>query len=333
MGGAIFNLDKQFLSGLALASVLALTGCEDGGGFNLAEAFKTDATRASATEEGAPAAEAETVTRIVEAPDVFEANESGLWDGRPSLGGTWVAHPDVTAPERVRIVNADNGRTIEGALFKRERELPGPRIQVSSDAAAALGMLAGSPTTLEVVALREETVVIEPEVPVTLEEPAQLEQATLDPAPTEETASDPAPEVAGVAAASTAAGAITETTLDPIEAADAAIDAAAPTPAESTEVETAATSAVAAETPAAANPLLRRPYVQVGIFNVEANANLAADQLRTMGIVPSILPGTRDDGEAFWRVVVGPASTLQERREVLRDIREQGFPDAYPVTN
>ena len=38
----------------------------------------------------------------VEAPDVFQVAEAGLWDGRPSLGGIWVAHPDVTQPERVR---------------------------------------------------------------------------------------------------------------------------------------------------------------------------------------------------------------------------------------
>ena len=41
------------------------------------------------------------VERDVEAPGVFQVTEAGLWDGRPSLGGVWVAHPDVTEPERV----------------------------------------------------------------------------------------------------------------------------------------------------------------------------------------------------------------------------------------
>jgi rare lipoprotein A len=43
-----------------------------------------------------------------------------------------------------------------GALFRRERENPGPLYQISSDAAAALDILAGAPTTLQVIALRRE---------------------------------------------------------------------------------------------------------------------------------------------------------------------------------
>ncbi len=92
----------------------------------------------------------------VEAPEVFQVTDQGLWDGRPSLGGIWVAHPDVTAPERVVIRNQDNDQFVIGALFRRERDNPGPPIQVSSDAAEALGMLAGAPATLDVTALRRE---------------------------------------------------------------------------------------------------------------------------------------------------------------------------------
>ena len=73
-----------------------------------------------------------------------------------------MAHPDASQPERVRITNTKSGVSIPGALFRREREFPGPRIQISSNAAAALGILAGQPTELEVIALRRETVVIQP---------------------------------------------------------------------------------------------------------------------------------------------------------------------------
>lgn len=83
--------------------------------------------------------------RDVEAPDVFDVTEAGLWDGRPSLGGIWVAHPDAKQPERVLIKNAANNKSVTGALFRRERNLPGPALQVSSSAAEQLGMLAGSP--------------------------------------------------------------------------------------------------------------------------------------------------------------------------------------------
>lgn len=89
-----------------------------------------------------------------EAPKVFSAQEAGLWDGRPSLGGIWVAYPGVKTPERVLIRNLGNDRTVVGALFRRERDNPGPKLQVSSDAAAELGMLAGAPAKLSVVALK-----------------------------------------------------------------------------------------------------------------------------------------------------------------------------------
>ena len=75
---------------------------------------------------------------------------------RPSLGGVWVAHADATDPERVIIRNTETGRFVIGALFRRERENPGPPVQISSDAAAALDILAGAPTTVQVIALRRE---------------------------------------------------------------------------------------------------------------------------------------------------------------------------------
>ncbi len=184
-----------FISGprvaVMLAGILFLGACEGGGlpGF---------LKGGSARQGDAPAAQAAStrlVERDVEAPDVFQKTESGLWDGRPSLGGVWVAHPDVTDPERVIIRNEDNGKFVIGALFRREREVPGPRFQASSDAAEALGMLAGQPARLSVTALRRE-------------------QAP-DPA---------APAETGILPAS---GAVSEAALDdPIAAASAALDAA-----------------------------------------------------------------------------------------------------------
>jgi hypothetical protein len=73
------------------------------------------------------------VERDVEAP--FQVTEAGLWDGRPSLGG--VGSPiRRREPERVIIRNQTNGTFVIGALFRRERDNPGPSLRVSSDAAA-----------------------------------------------------------------------------------------------------------------------------------------------------------------------------------------------------
>jgi len=146
-------------------SAAALSGCEDGFTFQSPK-------KAPPSEETVPKAATGVVE--VEAPEKLQLSGKGLWDGRPSLGGVWVAHADVSDPQRVLIRNTENNRAVEGALFRRERENPGPPIQVSADAAAAIGMLAGNPTELELIALRREKV--EPPAP----EPKPAEAATAD---------------------------------------------------------------------------------------------------------------------------------------------------------
>ena len=248
----------------------------------------------------------ELVERDVEAPEVFQVTEAGLWDGRPSLGGIWVAHPDVTNPERVIIRNTSNNKFVIGALFRREREVPGPRLQASSDAAAALGMLAGAPVQLNVTALRREEI---EEAPVVVAEDALVETPA---------------EVASVAAAVPANEEIKETALDPIASAAAAIDAAAPAPA---PLEPAPANN-AAKKPSLLG--LDKPYVQVGIFGVEENANRVADRMRSAGMLPTI-DSQSANGKPFWRVLVGPAQNRTERNTLLKQIKAEGFSDAYPV--
>lgn len=98
------------------------------------------------------AAVPEPASREAPAPEVFDLTAPGLWDGRPSLGGIWVAHPDATTPERVRI--RAGGAEIAGALFRRENLAAGPPFQLSSAAATALGIPPGTPRELAVTALR-----------------------------------------------------------------------------------------------------------------------------------------------------------------------------------
>ncbi|WGH80401.1 SPOR domain-containing protein [Jannaschia sp. GRR-S6-38] len=179
----------------------------------------SDATRAAPV-----GSSVQLIERDVEAPEVFQTTDRALWDGRPSLGGVWVAAPDVTDPERVIIRNEENGRFVIGALFKRERANPGPVLQLSSDAAAALGVLAGAPTTLDIVALRRE------EVPDPVAAPAVSapELAEAAPAPQEEivqtaAAPEPQPEL-------DEAEAIVSTAMAALDASDADADVAAEPP-------------------------------------------------------------------------------------------------------
>ena len=280
------------------AAGLSLAACSDFPSLNLVN----DPAKAAAGEDTVTS-ETKLVERDVEAPEIFDVTEAGLWDGRPSLGGVWVAHPDVTEPERVIIRNSANGKFVIGALFRRERDIPGPRLQASSDAAAALGMLAGAPVDLNVTALRRETV-----------------------------PNDPTPAATD---ALSAADDIEETTLDPIAGAAAALDASEDAPkieAQSNTPESVIKTAAAAPvTPKAVGSNLAKPYIQIGIFSQESNANRTADVMRADGMVPTVYKQDAN-GKTFWRVVVGPASTKSEQSALLKQIKSTGFTDAYAVT-
>ena len=270
--------------GAFLAAAVLLSGCDENGQLSL-KALQTspDATVT-------PATTARLVERDVEAPDVFQVTETGLWDGRPSLGGVWVTHPDVKDPERVIIRNQANGKFVIGALFRRERDNPGPSLQLSSDAADAIGVLAGQPVPLKVTALRREAVE-EPTqttpAQTAIEKPAAVEAQPLDDIVT------------------TAANAIDASTAQP--------PAAKPTP-----------------RPVVST--LNKPFIQIGIFNVEQNAKNTAEAMRQAGIIPQVFQGTSND-KTFWRVIVGPATSTSERAGLLKKVKSLGFNDAYYVTN
>ncbi|MCB4379507.1 SPOR domain-containing protein, partial [Synechococcus sp. MU1644] len=77
---------------------------------------------------------------------------------------------------------------------------------------------------------------------------------------------------------------------------------------------------------------LDKPFIQIGIFSVQANADRTATQMRNAGVIPTVKTFERD-GKSFWRVVVGPAGTSSERSQLLTKIKDEGFTDAYAVTN
>lgn len=276
--------------GIILGSAVLLSACEEGQMPAFLQGGGGDTTPSQQVGNST-----RLVERDVEAPEVFQVSESGLWDGRPSLGGVWVAHSEAKDPERVIIRNEANGKFVIGALFRRERAQPGPRFQVSSDAADALGMLAGAPVQLNVTALRRE------EIP----NAAPAQEAPTDPVISEDE--------------------VSETPIaDPIAAAAAALDAAEGTAAAPTPAPAAA--------PAAPTASLTKPFIQIGIFSVETNATNTAESLRRAGMVPTVKPGT-SSGKKFWRVIVGPTTSSAERASLLKKIKGLGFADAYFVTN
>lgn len=145
---------------------------------------------------GAAAGNAVPASVAVLDASVFRKTDKALWDGRPSLGGVWIAHPDAaTIAEHVEIRNNETGKAIESALFNRARDLPGPAFQLSADAAVALGATAGFPVSVTVTAFRREPVAPPPqaatEAAVIAEDPALVAaDAAIDEVP--EPASDAA---------------------------------------------------------------------------------------------------------------------------------------------
>ncbi len=338
---------------------LALAGCEEGQNplAGLA-ANLPGGTGGAETADGAPAAASGAVVeRDVESPSTFTATDQGLWDGRPSLGGVWVAHPSATSPERVVIRNPSTGKETTGALFRRERDMPGPRIQVSSDAAAALGMVAGSPVELTVVAIVRERTPVAPPPSASGEaiatggiEAAPLAPgataaaavatvaATPAPAPTstDRPASRPARSAAAPATPAPAAPApaasapATPAPATPAPAAAAPAPAPAAPAAPATAAGPATPAAPAATAPQA--PLAGGSFIQVGIFSQESNAEGTAATLRDAGIVPAVRQ-QESNGKTVWRVLVGPVSTASDRAALLDKVRELGFADAYVIRN
>ncbi|WP_157982259.1 hypothetical protein [Oceanicella sp. SM1341] len=87
------------------------------------------------------------------APDVFADSATGRWNGRETIGGVWIAHPDAADPTRVVVTDMQSGRSVVGAMFRRRAAEPGGGVQLSSAAARALGAPPNRAVPLEIVAL------------------------------------------------------------------------------------------------------------------------------------------------------------------------------------
>lgn len=299
--------------GLVAAISIGLSACEDGKTPSLFKGKSEGGGLFSKNKNGGglfgkkPSTSTETsgnasiklVERDIESPEIFQTTEKALWDGRPSLGGVWVAHPDSKQPERVIIRNKTNGKFVIGALFKRERDNPGPRLQLSSDAASALGVLAGAPTTLNVTVLRRETV--------------NVNEGNTQP-------TTPETVVTEVLAPSS-----TQEIEDKVLKSVAKAEAAKVTPTKTTPKKTVAIKTPA---PAVSGSKLSLPYIQLGFFSVEKNARNTLKALETRKIPGNVVKATAK-GKIFWRVLAGPAQTKGERDAYQKEIKKMGFADAY----
>ena len=77
--------------------------------------------------------------------------------------------------------------------------------------------------------------------------------------------------------------------------------------------------------------ILKRPFVQLGIFSVEANAKKAAAQMQKVGLKASVHQD-QSQGKTFWRVLIGPATSVVDRDAMAAKVKSLGYPDSYPVS-
>lgn len=288
---------------LLISTAVVLAACQQG-----QNPFARNADRPAAEGAAAPRTSVTLVDRDVEAPDVFQTTDEALWDGRPSLGGVWVASPDAVDPERVILRNPANGKFVIGALFKREAFNPGPKLQISSDAAEALGLLAGQPGKISVTALRRE------EVAATTDASAPILDAN------EGISATTLGETAAAAIDAAEGKPATTPTPKPADGPKAPVVSTAPVT--TTAVAPATTAPTAATSPAAAG----NATIQIGIFSVEANANRAVQTLQKAGIAAASRKETTQ-GKTWWSVT----ATGTGRDALLAKVKGLGFTDAYAI--
>lgn len=303
-------------SALVISAVLVLAACQPGQG---PFSRKADSA-ADGTEVASRANSVTLVDRDVEAPEVFQVTDEALWDGRPSLGGVWVASPDAVDPERVILRNPANGKFVIGALFKREAFNPGPKLQISSDAAEALGILAGQPAKISVTALRREEAPAEADATKPLLDANEGVSATTlgetATAAIDRAEGKPVLPAAAQSPAPRAPVVTTSLSNDPAPDADkpaAPVATAAATPAPATPAPAAATGTQAS--------------VQIGIFSVEANAKRALDTLTKAGVTATSRKETTQ-GKTWWSVT---ATGTGPRDALLAKVKGLGFTDAYAI--
>lgn len=81
-------------------------------------------------------------------PDALRLTGTAVWDGRPTLGGLWIARPDVES--RRVLIETREGSAAAMLLPNMSRD---HRFQLSSDLAGILGVGAGKTVAVRVTAL------------------------------------------------------------------------------------------------------------------------------------------------------------------------------------
>jgi cell division septation protein DedD len=284
-------------------------------------------------------------------PEAFFATGLALWNGSQTLQGVWVAHPSATIARRVRLTNKETGAQADAAMFRRDPNLSGPQIIVSSDAATLLGLTEGHGTQITIAGLAYRT---EDEIAVESDNVADASAAsdgldidltnprTIGVRATEsDLPNGPEPSSAGTEPGDPAATVATVATV----AREGETTSGAGSSNEDDSGEHAAPAPIASApgsvlpprkpkfTPTGATPreaeeiLDGRYFVQAGVFSRTDNATRLVEILRAANLLANALPIMLGEKQ-FTRVLVGPYYNIAERNTALEIVRQIGAADA-----
>ena len=253
----------------------------------------------------------------IERADIFVDSGNAVWDGRPTLGGKWVASTKTQDLERVRITRTDTGQSIEGALFRIEPGTPGPSIVMSSDAARELGFVAGTPTPIEVVALRQKAAETPPaSAAVASEAEAETVVETTELAPLDSEATVPSIAPQATPRGSTSALAPVTSQVPTARSGSTTTQSGTPSLAEPS----------VQPSPVAKN--ISEPVLQIAEFKTEPEADLALAKLAAQGLdaqkrVRRVVLAKR------WIVFTGPFDTSVDLINARKAAAGAGFTEAF----
>ncbi len=337
------------------AMILSMSGCAE---IELgAEAYKTYAQANEPPPVSPSPARQDSIDPSMHPdPSAFHAADLAQWDGVRTLPGIWIAHPMAETARRVRLTNGETGAQVDAAMFRRDPNLSGPRIIVSSEAAERLGLMPGhaTPVTIEGLAYRVDTeaaAVVAGAAAESVPTPAEVlaeaiaaepvapkstSVATLNPAP------PAAPDPAAADAAPPDAAAGNEIGSEPAPSTTTVTDAAGaggtePTPEEAQPVAStpapqpeAGPGAPAPAPDGAGDITDGRHFIQAGVFGQPEIAARLVEKLRAADLPASELPLTLGERQ-LTRVLVGPYRTIAERDSALETVRKLSPADATPA--
>ncbi len=75
---------------------------------------------------------------------------------------------------------------------------------------------------------------------------------------------------------------------------------------------------------------LTRPFLQLGTYSTQEEADEISEALRNAGLLPTVVE-RRFFNQSSWRIIVGPAATQEELDALQAKLIELGYDGIKPV--